>query len=187
MKAAFSPGIKIHPGFWDSLNQLGITMHDIAEEANVIPSSIHESEVTQEQYFSIWQAYSSLVGDTAEAMMPSGQMPQYCMTKSMLLSLSKTLSKLTAGTEVTVNTILPGPTLSENVQSIIESIYVDELLDFEAKEIHFMKKNLPQSELQRFIRPAEIGKLVAFVCSPFASSFRGSPIRMDGGMVPTLF
>ncbi|MBB6019983.1 3-oxoacyl-[acyl-carrier protein] reductase [Paenibacillus sp. JGP012] len=122
-----------------------------------------------------------------EAIMPSGQMPQYCMTKSMLLSLSKTLSKLTAGTEVTVNTILPGPTLSENVQSIIESIYADELLDFEAKEIHFMKKNLPQSELQRFIRPAEIGKMVAFVCSPFASSFRGSPIRMDGGMVPTIF
>ncbi|MBU5351496.1 AraC family transcriptional regulator [Paenibacillus barcinonensis] len=68
MKAAFSPGIKIHPGFWDSLNQLGITMHDIAEEADVIPSSIHESEVTQEQYFSIWQAYSNLVGDTAEAI-----------------------------------------------------------------------------------------------------------------------
>uniref|UniRef100_UPI000248C986 SDR family NAD(P)-dependent oxidoreductase n=1 Tax=Paenibacillus elgii TaxID=189691 RepID=UPI000248C986 len=55
-----------------------------------------------------------------EAIMPSGQMPQYCMTKSMLLSLSKSLSKLTAGTEVTVNTILPGPTLSENVHQIIE-------------------------------------------------------------------
>ncbi|MDN4602405.1 SDR family NAD(P)-dependent oxidoreductase [Paenibacillus sp. F6_3S_P_1C] len=122
-----------------------------------------------------------------EAVMPSGQMPQYCMTKSMLLSLSKSLSKLTIGTEVTVNTIMPGPTLSENVQQIIESIYPDESMTFLEKEKDFMKKNLPQSEIQRFIKPVEIGRLAAFVCSPYASAFKGSPIRMDGGMVPTIF
>ncbi|MDK8191115.1 SDR family NAD(P)-dependent oxidoreductase [Paenibacillus sp. UMB7766-LJ446] len=122
-----------------------------------------------------------------EAVMPSGQMPQYCMTKSMLLSLSKSLSKLTIGTEVTVNTIMPGPTLSENVQQIIESIYLDESMTFSEKEKDFMKKNLPQSEIQRFIKPVEIGRLAAFVCSPYASAFKGSPIRMDGGMVPTIF
>lgn len=122
-----------------------------------------------------------------EAVMPSGQMPQYCMTKSMLLSLSKSLSKLTLGTEVTVNTIMPGPTLSENVQQIIESIYPDESMTFSEKEKDFMKKNLPQSEIQRFIKPVEIGRLAAFVCSPYASAFKGSPIRMDGGMVPTIF
>lgn len=122
-----------------------------------------------------------------EAVMPSGQMPQYAVTKSMLLSLSKSLSKLTAGTEVTVNTIMPGPTLSENVHQIIDSIYSDEGMTFPEKEKQFMKSNLPQSELQRFIRPEEIGRLAAFVCSPYASAFRGSPIRMDGGMVPTIF
>ncbi|WP_058304166.1 SDR family NAD(P)-dependent oxidoreductase [Gorillibacterium timonense] len=122
-----------------------------------------------------------------EAIMPSGQMPQYCMTKSMLLSLSKSLSKLTAGTEVTVNTIMPGPTLSENVQQIIESIYSNEDMTFTDKEKAFMKTNLPQSEIQRFIKPMEIGRLAAFVCSPYASAFKGSPIRMDGGMVPTIF
>jgi len=47
--------------------------------------------------------------------------------------------------------------------------------------------NLPQSEIQRFIRPTEIGRLVTFVCSPYASAFKGSPIRMDGGLVPTIF
>ena len=122
-----------------------------------------------------------------EAIMPSGQMPQYCMTKSMLLSLSKSLSKLTIGTEVTVNTILPGPTLSENVQQIIEGIYPNEDMTFSEKEKEFMTTNLPQSEIQRFIKPSEIGRLTAFVCSPYASSFKGSPIRMDGGMVPTIF
>ncbi len=122
-----------------------------------------------------------------EAVMPSGKMPQYCMTKSMLLSLAKSLSILTKGTEVTVNTIMPGPTLSENVQAIIEDIYSDENMTFSEKEKQFMVNNLPQSEIQRFIRPIEIGRLAAFLCSPYASAFRGSPIRMDGGMVPTIF
>nr|WP_239585355.1 SDR family oxidoreductase [Amphibacillus cookii] len=122
-----------------------------------------------------------------EAVMPSGQMPQYCMTKSMLLSLSKSLSKLTIGKEVTVNTILPGPSLSENVHQIIEGMYPNEDMTFSAKEKEFMTKNLPQSEIQRFIKPAEIGRLTTFLCSPYASAFKGSPIRMDGGMVPTIF
>lgn len=122
-----------------------------------------------------------------EAVMPSGQMPQYAVTKSMLLSLAKSLSKLTRGTEVTVNTIMPGPTLSENVQQIIEGIYAAEAIPFPEKEQKFMAANLPQSEIQRFIRPAEIGRLAAFICSPYASAFKGSPIRMDGGMVPTIY
>ncbi|MFD0711793.1 SDR family NAD(P)-dependent oxidoreductase [Paenibacillus sp. GCM10027626] len=122
-----------------------------------------------------------------EAVMPSGLMPQYCITKSMLLSLSKSLSKLTKGTEVTVNTIMPGPTLSENVLQIIEGIYSNEDMTFSEKERNFMETNLPQSEIQRFIKPSEIGRLAAFICSPYASAFKGSPIRMDGGLVPTIF
>jgi len=122
-----------------------------------------------------------------EAVMPSGQMPQYCMTKSMLLSLSKSLSNLTAGKEVTVNTIMPGPTLSENVHQIIENMYSNKDMTFSEKEKEFMTLNMPQSEIQRFIRPNEIGRLATFVSSPDASAFRGSPIRMDGGLVPTIF
>lgn len=122
-----------------------------------------------------------------EAIMPSGQMPQYCMTKSMLLSLSKSLSQLTKGTEVTVNTFMPGPTLSENVQQIIEDMYPNDDRTFSEKEKEFMSSNLPQSEIQRFIKPIEIGRLTTFVCSLSASAFKGSPIRMDGGMVPTIF
>lgn len=122
-----------------------------------------------------------------EAIMPSGQMPQYCMTKSMLLSLSKSLSKLTIGTEVTVNSIMPGPTLSENVYQIIDGMYSNENMSFSEKEKGFMTTNIPQSEIQRFIKPIEIGRLATFLCSPYASAFKGSPIRMDGGMVPTIF
>ncbi|MFJ6411854.1 SDR family NAD(P)-dependent oxidoreductase [Terribacillus saccharophilus] len=122
-----------------------------------------------------------------EAVMPSGLMPQYGMTKSMLLSLSKSLSILTKGSEVTINTIMPGPTLSENVQQIIEGLYTDEDMTFAEKEEHFMINNQPQSDIQRFIRPIEIGRLAVFLCSPYASAFKGSPIRMDGGMIPTIY
>ncbi|UTE79533.1 SDR family NAD(P)-dependent oxidoreductase [Rossellomorea sp. KS-H15a] len=122
-----------------------------------------------------------------EAVMPSGQMPQYCMTKSMLLSLSKSLSKLTVGKGVTVNTIMPGPTLSENVHQIIDGMYNRKDMTFSEKEKDFMTSNLPQSEIQRFIRPTEIGRLTTFLCSPYASAFKGSPIRMDGGLIPTIF
>ncbi|MNO50592.1 3-oxoacyl-[acyl-carrier-protein] reductase FabG [compost metagenome] len=119
-----------------------------------------------------------------EAIMPSAQMPQYAMTKSMLLSLSKSLSKLTIGTEVTVNTIMPGPTLSENVHQIIDGMYPEEVLTFSEKEKKFMTTNLPQSEIQRFIKPYEIGRLAAFVCSPYASAFKGSPTVWMGEWYP---
>jgi 3-oxoacyl-[acyl-carrier protein] reductase len=109
------------------------------------------------------------------------------MTKSMLLSLSKSLSKLTVGKDVTVNTIMPGPTLSENVHQIIEGMYDRKDMTFSEKEKEFMTSNLPQSEIQRFIRPTEIGRLTTFLCSPYASAFKGSPIRMDGGLIPTIF
>lgn len=122
-----------------------------------------------------------------EAIMPSGLMPQYGMTKSMLLSLAKSISMLTKGSEVTINTIMPGPTLSEKVQQIIEGIYANEEMTFAAKEKHFMIHNQPQSAIQRFIRPTEVGRLAAFLCSPYASAFKGSPIRMDGGMIPTIY
>lgn len=122
-----------------------------------------------------------------ESVMPSGQMPQYAMTKSMLLSLARSLSKLTTGSEVTINTIMPGPTLSENVHQIIEGLYPNDSRVFSEKEREFMTRNLPQSEIQRFIKPIEIGRLTTFVCSPYASAFKGSPIRMDGGMIPTIF
>ncbi len=59
-------------------------------------------------------------------------------------------------------------------------------MSFPEKEKKFMKTNLPQSEIQRF-KPIEIGRITTFICSPYASAFKGSPIRMDGGMIPTIF
>lgn len=122
-----------------------------------------------------------------EAVRPSGEMPQYSMTKTMNLSLAKSLSKLTVGTHVTVNTVMPGSTLTEGVQDMINEMYADSDLPKEEWEHDFVVKHRPLSQIQRMIRPEEIGRLVVFVASPFASSFSGEAIRADGGLVPTIF
>lgn len=122
-----------------------------------------------------------------EAVMPSGEMPQYSMTKTMQLSLAKSLSKLTKGTQVTVNTIMPGSTMTEGVRDMIEKMYPDSTLTLAEKEKLFMANNRPLSQIQRLIDPSEIGRLAAFISSPYASAFSGAALRMDGGMVPTIF
>jgi len=122
-----------------------------------------------------------------EAVMPSGEMPQYSMTKSMNLSLAKSLSKLTVGTHVTVNTVMPGSTLTEGVQHMLNDMYADSDLPADQWEHDFMINHRPLSQIQRLIRPAEIGRLAVFVASPFASSFSGEALRADGGLVPTIF
>lgn len=121
-----------------------------------------------------------------EAVMPSGEMPQYSMTKTMNLSLAKSLSKLTAGTHVTVNTILPGSTLTEGVQEMLKDMYKDSPLAPEDWELDFMKNHRPLSQIQRLIRPEEIGRFAAFLSSPLSSSFSGAALRLDGGLVPTI-
>lgn len=122
-----------------------------------------------------------------EAVMPSGEMPQYSMTKTMNLSLAKSLSKLTVATHVTVNTIMPGSTLTEGVQQMLEDMYADTDLPKDQWEADFMKNHRSRSQIQRLIRPEEVGRLVAFVASPDASSFSGAALRLDGGLVPTIF
>lgn len=122
-----------------------------------------------------------------EAIMPSGEMPQYSLTKTMNLSLAKSLSKLTKGTHVTVNTIMPGSTLTEGVQQMLVDMYSDTNLPESEWETDFMKHHRPLSQIQRLIRPEEVGRFTAFVASPYSSSFSGEALRLDGGLVPTIF
>ncbi len=80
-----------------------------------------------------------------EAVMPSGEMPQYSLTKTMNLSLAKNLSKLTKGTHVTVNTIMPGSTLTEGVQQMLVDMYSNTDVPKNKWESDFMKNHRPLS------------------------------------------
>ncbi|MDR2896392.1 MAG: SDR family oxidoreductase [Propionibacteriaceae bacterium] len=122
-----------------------------------------------------------------EAIMPSGEMAQYSMTKTMNLSLAKSLSKLTRGGQVTVNTVMPGSTLTEGVADMLQTMYADSGLPQSQWESDFMAHHRPLSQIQRLIRPEEIARLVVFVASPQAGAFSGAALRMDGGLVPTIF
>ncbi|MCM3453598.1 SDR family oxidoreductase [Heyndrickxia oleronia] len=121
------------------------------------------------------------------AIMPSQEMAHYSATKTMQLSLSRSLAELTKGTNVTVNTIMPGSTLTGGVETMLNTLYPNEKLTMEEAERRFMKENRPTSIIQRLIRPEEIAHFVTFLSSPLSSAINGSALRIDGGLVRSVF
>ncbi len=118
---------------------------------------------------------------------PAPEMVHYSATKTMQLSIARSLAELTKGTQVTVNSLLPGSTLTESVMDFIKDVFDDESLSLEAAEQKFMSENRPTSLIQRLIRPEEIANAAIFLCSPLASAFNGSAVRVDGGLVRSVF
>ncbi|MEC0125123.1 SDR family NAD(P)-dependent oxidoreductase [Paenibacillus pabuli] len=121
------------------------------------------------------------------AVMPSQEMAHYSATKTMQLSLSRSLAELCKGTPVTVNTVMPGSTLTEGVETMLNSLYPDEHLTIDMAEKRFMNENRPSSIIERFIRPEEIANFVTFLSSPLSSAINGSALRIDGGLVRSVF
>lgn len=116
---------------------------------------------------------------------PAPEMAHYSATKTMQLGISRSLAELTKNTAVTVNAVLPGPTRTESVEKFILDVYPG--LSLAEAEKKFMAENRPTSLISRLINPAEIGNVVAFVCSPRAAVINGSNIRAEGGLVRTAF
>jgi 3-oxoacyl-[acyl-carrier protein] reductase len=112
---------------------------------------------------------------------PAPEMAHYSATKTMQLSISRSLAELTKGTAVTVNTVLPGSTKSEGVTKFIADLFPG--LSEQEAESQFMEKNRPNSLIVRLINPQEIADAVTFVCSPRASAINGAAVRVDGGLV----
>ncbi len=121
------------------------------------------------------------------AIMPSQEMAHYSATKTMLLSVSRSLAELTSGTRVTVNTVLPGSTLTEGVETMLQTLYPEGNLTIEEAEKRFMKENRPTSIIERLIRPEEIAEFVTFISSPLAAAINGAALRADGGLVRSVF
>lgn len=117
------------------------------------------------------------------AVSPAPEMAHYSATKMTQLSVSRSLAELTKGTEVTVNTVMPGSTVTESVRKFVADVFPD--LSQEDAEKRFIKENRSTSLIARFIRPEEIGDAVTFVASARASAINGAAIRVDGGIVHT--
>ena len=114
------------------------------------------------------------------------EMIHYGMTKTAQLAISRGLAETTAGTAVTVNAVLPGPTESEGVIDFVDRLASERGTDRQAFEREFFEKARPSSILQRFATPEEVAAVVAFVCSPLASAINGSAVRADGGVVRSI-
>lgn len=119
------------------------------------------------------------------AISPSPEMAHYAATKTMQLSLSRSLAELTKGSAVTVNTILPGSTRTEGVDKFVQDLFPGKTVE-EAGGL-FMEQNRPTSLISRLIEPREIADLVCFVSSPLASAINGAALRVDGGLVRSVF
>src|ERR1700744_3761986 len=111
------------------------------------------------------------------------EMIHYGMTKTAQIAVSRGLAELTKGTNVTVNTVLPGPTFSEGAGDFIESLAKKEGKSIAEIEKDFFQHMRPTSILQRFTSPDEIASLVAFIASPLSSATNGAALRADGGGV----
>ena len=111
------------------------------------------------------------------------EMVHYGMTKTAQLAVARGMAETTAGTNVTVNCVLPGPTASEGVGDFVNRLAAHQKQTREDVEREFFRSARPSSLLQRFERPEEIAAVVAFVCSPLASAINGAAVRADGGVV----
>jgi NAD(P)-dependent dehydrogenase (short-subunit alcohol dehydrogenase family) len=113
------------------------------------------------------------------------EMIHYGMTKTAQLAVSRGLAETCAGTGVTVNAVLPGPTRSHGVDTFVNQLSGGKpFADFEKE---FFTSVRPSSLLKRFAATEEVANLVVYVCSPLSSATNGAALRVDGGVVRTCF
>ncbi|MCO8274172.1 SDR family oxidoreductase [Actinoplanes sp. TRM 88003] len=113
------------------------------------------------------------------------EMIHYGMSKTALLAVSRGFAKEAAGTGVTVNSVIAGPTHTGGVEDFVYSL-VDKDLPWDEAQREFMRAHRPQSLLQRLIEPEEIANMVVYLSSPLASATTGGALRVDGGYVDAI-
>ncbi|WP_181310965.1 SDR family NAD(P)-dependent oxidoreductase [Nocardioides campestrisoli] len=119
---------------------------------------------------------------TESAVNVPADMLHYGATKAAALALSNGLAKLTRGTDVTVNTILGGPTYSDGVATVVEQVSQAQGAPVEAVKAAIIGGN-QTSLLERFIEPSEIANLALYLASPLSSATNGAALRADGGVL----
>ena len=114
------------------------------------------------------------------------EMMHYGMTKTAQLAVARGLAETVAGSGVTVNSVLPGPTSSEGVSDFVADLAKAQGKDIPTIEKEFFRNTRPTSLIKRFATVEEVAALVAYVCSQKASATTGAALRVDGGIVRSI-
>lgn len=114
------------------------------------------------------------------------EMIQYGTSKTAQLAVSRGLAKVTAGTGVTVNSILPGPTRTEGVEEFLKAMAARSGQSVEDAAASFVRQFRPSSLLQRLASVEEVANMAVYVCSREASATNGAALRAEGGIVQTI-
>jgi NAD(P)-dependent dehydrogenase (short-subunit alcohol dehydrogenase family) len=130
-----------------------------------------------------WGRVIDIASDSA-VVIPR-EMIHYGTSKTALLAVSRGFAKEAAGTGVTVNSVIAGPTHTGGVEDFVYQL-VDRDLPWEDAQREFMRLHRPQSLLGRLIEPEEIAHLVAYLASSLASATTGAAVRVDGGYVDSI-
>lgn len=125
-----------------------------------------------------------LLSSEAAMAVPPDMIP-YAFTKTGLLTLSRGLAKVAAGSGVTVNAVLPGPTYSEGLIAMLND-GAPEAPDFKAVADAFVRTQRTASLIQRTATVEEVANLVTYVCSPLSSATTGAALRVDGGAIDSI-
>ncbi|WP_227982492.1 SDR family NAD(P)-dependent oxidoreductase [Nocardia spumae] len=130
-----------------------------------------------------WGRAIQIASDSA-VVVPE-EMIHYGVSKTALLALSRGFAKDAAGSGVTVNSVIAGPTHTAGVEDFVYQL-VDRSLPWDRAQREFMREHRPQSLIQRLIEPEEIANMVVYLSSPFASATTGGALRVDGGYVDSI-
>jgi NAD(P)-dependent dehydrogenase (short-subunit alcohol dehydrogenase family) len=188
--------VAAHPGIEILVNNLGIfepkPFEDIPDEdwtrffdVNVLSGVRLARLVLPAMRSADWGRIIFISSESA-VQIPA-EMIHYGMTKTAQLAVSRGLAEAVAGTGITVNSVLPGPTRSRGVGDFVEQLARAEGLSMEAYEKAFFEKARPTSLIKRFETPEEIATLVAYIASPLSSGTTGAALRVDGGCTKSAF
>ena len=125
------------------------------------------------------------ISSESAVQIPS-EMIHYGMTKTAQLAVARGLAESVSGTNITVNSILPGPTNSRGVGDFVESLAASGGKSFADVEREFFVTMRPTSLLKRFSTPDEIASMVTYIASPLASATTGAALRVDGGVIRSI-
>ncbi|MGB3501622.1 MAG: SDR family oxidoreductase [Mesorhizobium sp.] len=115
-----------------------------------------------------------------------GNMIHYSASKAAQLAVARGMAELTKGTRVTVNSVLPGPTRADGIETFMRRQAADPTDPLDKIEAEFFRKSRPTSLIQRMIEPDEVASLVTYLASSRSSATNGAALRVEGGLITTI-